>query len=81
MQSAPLAHPAEYCYFPRLSSRYENLRLDLGSPLPALALARCFQGDIAGHAYVAMGEDVQRADPEAGSSEALYSDCIGRKAV
>jgi hypothetical protein len=82
-QSALLAHSADCCYYPRLSSRCENLHLDSDFPLPALALVHCFRGGITGHAYAVAGEDVPMAGPEdvAGSSVALYSECIDRKAV
>lgn len=82
-QSALLAHFADYCYYPRLSSRCENLRLDSDFPLPALALVHCFQVGIAGHVYAVTGEDAPTVDPGdvTGSSEALDSDCVDRKVV
>ena len=55
--------------------------MDLGSPLPSLALVRCFQGGIAGLVRAVTDEDVPVVGPGdvAGSSEALNNDCIDRK--
>ena len=50
----------------------------LPAPAPAPAPAHYCQRDMAGHAYVAVGEeDVSTVDPgDAADSKALYRDCI-----
>lgn len=53
--------------------------MDSSSPLPGHALVHCCQGDIAGHAYVVVGEeDVSTGDLEdaVDSSKAPCSDHI-----
>lgn len=51
---------------------------DFSLPAPAPAPAHYCQRDMAGHAYVAVGEeDVSTVDPgDAADSKALYRDCI-----
>ena len=82
-QSALLERFAGYYYYPRLSSRYENPRLDLGFPSPVLALVHCFRGGITGRAHAVPGEDVPTVGLEdvAGSREALDGECIDRGEV